>query len=231
MKKKLYKDRRKQIGCLLQHERKCQKLEQDDIARVFGVRQELISKIEAGSRRIDILELIDYAEALGFSITEIAWKIETYLCALRLLPLPKRNILGNKIRVDVFWRDNRLSASLGDILPETYVFSAITFDELQIDIKDGLDSHFKEVVADGDEIPLWLVNKAYEFEYKFLDAASLLNAFSPYISLAAISRVSGINQNQLSQYANGLKIARPNQLKRIMEAIHKIGKELTAVVV
>ena len=82
-----------------------------------------------------------------------------------------------------------------------------------------------------DRVPLWLVNKEYDFKYKFLDATSLLKAYSSYISLAVISRVSGINQNLLSQYANGLKKARPNQMKRIIEAINKIGKELSAVVV
>ena len=213
MKKKLYKEKRKQIGSLLRHERKCNKLEQDDIARVLGARQELISKIEAGTRRIDIPELIDYADALGFSITEFAWKIETYLSALGLLPLPKRNILGKKIRVDVSWSDNKFSALLGGVISGVLAFTADTFAELQIEIEKGL------------------VNKEYKFEYKFLDVRSLLNAYSPYISLAAISRVSGINQNQLSQYANGLRKARPNQMQRIIEAINRIGEELTAVVI
>jgi len=231
MKKKLYKEKRKQIGFLLQHERKCKNLEQVELARILGARQELISKIESGSRRIDILELIDYAEVLGFSITEFAWKIETYLSALSLLPPPKRNRYGKKIKVDVSWRDNKFTASIQDVLQETYVFPADTFVELQKCIEDGLNSHIKDKASDGDKLPSWFVNKEYEFEYKFLDVASLLNAFSPYISLAAISRVSGINQNQLSQYANGLKKARSNQIKRIMEAIHKIGKQLTAAVV
>ena len=231
MKKKLYKEKRKQIGYLLQHERKCNKLEQEDIARVLGARQELISKIEAGNRRIDIPELIDYAEALGFSITELAWKVETYLSALSLIPPPKRNILGKKIRVDVSWCDNKFIASLGDVLPGTYKFAANTFAELQKEIDEEFKSRIKAMVANGNKVPSWFSNKEYEFEYKFLDVRSLLNAYSPYISLAAISRVSGINQNQLSQYANGLRKARPFQMKRIIEAIHKIGEELTAVVI
>ena len=231
MKKKLYKEKRKQIGCLLQHERKCRKLEQEDVARILGARQELISKIEAGNRRIDIIELIDYAEVLGFSITEFAWKIDTYLSALSLLPPPKSNLLGKKIRAYVSWGDNKFMASLGDVLPGTNKFVAITFAELQIEIEKGLESIIKAMVANGNKVPRWLANIEYKFEYKFLDVRSLLNAYSPYISLAAISRVSGINQNQLSQYANGLKKARPKQMKRIMEAIHRIGEELTAVVV
>ena len=65
-----------QIGFLLKHERNRQELEQDVFARKMDARQESISRMEAGKRRIDILELIEYAEVLGFSITQIAWKIE-----------------------------------------------------------------------------------------------------------------------------------------------------------
>ncbi len=231
MKNILYKERRKHIGRLLQHERSCQHLDQEDIARVFGVRQELISKIETGSRRIDILELIDYCEALNFSLTEFAWKIETYLSALSLLPLPKRNLLGKKIKVDVSWCENKFLASLGEIVPDTFMFTADTLIGLQKNIEDGLNLHIKEIAADGFEIPLWLVNKEYEFDFRFHDAVSLLKAYSPSVSLAAISRVSGINQNLLSQYANGLKKARPKQIKRIMEAIHIIGRQLMSAVV
>ena len=230
MSKELYNKRRKQIGFLLQHERKCQHLEQEVVAQKMDVKQEDISKIESGTRRIDILELIDYAEVLGFSITEVAWKIDMYLSALRLLPLPNRNVLDKKIKVEISWSENCFSASLGDIVQDTFVFTANNFDELQIEIIDGFDSHIKRMVADGNKVPWWLVKKDYEFEYKFLDATSLLKAYNTYISLAVISRITGINQNQLSQYANGLKKARPNQLKRIAEAIQKIGKDLTTVV-
>ena len=228
MKNKKYKDRRKQIGYLLQHERKCQKLEQEQVAMVMDVRQEYVSRIEVGTRRIDILELIDYCEALGYTLTEFAWKIETYLSALSLLPLPKRNILNKKIQVNVSLRDNKFSASFEYTFPGTPVFTADTFANLLKKMDEELISCIKAIVADSNNVPSWLENKEYEFEYKFHDVRSLLNAYSPYISLAAISRVSDINQNLLSQYANGMKKARPNQVKRIMEAIHIIGKQLVA---
>ena len=230
MSEELKNKRWKEIGYLLQHERNCLELGQEVFAREMDVGQESISRMEAGSRRIDILELIEYAEALGFSITEIAWKIETYLSALRLLPLPKMNVLNKKIRVEVSWCENGFSASVTDFLPGTFVFTSDTFAELQIEVEEGIDSHIKGMAANGDKVPWWLAKKKYEFECKFLDARSLLVAYSPYISLASISRVSGINQNLLSQYAKGLKNASSTQLKRIAEAIQKIGKELTAVV-
>ena len=136
-----------------------------------------------------------------------------------------------KIRVDVSWCENNFSASFGDNVPGAVVFTADTFVELQKEAQESLDFHVEGMIDDGDEVPQWLVNKEYEFEYRFLDATSLLRAYGPYLSLAAISRASGINQHQLSHYANGLKKARTTQRVRIVDGIHKIGKELMAVVV
>jgi len=62
-----------------------------------------------------------------------------------------------------------------------------------------------------------------------LDTAALLQKCSPYASIAAISRASGINQHQLSHYANGIKKPRPEQRRRIVDGIHKIGEELISV--
>ena len=135
-----------------------------------------------------------------------------------------------KIRVDVSWCENNFSASLGENVPGAVAFTADTFVELQKEARESLEFHVEGMVEDGDEVPGWLVNKEYECEYKFLDATSLLKAYSPYLSLAAISRASGINQHQLSHYANGLKKARSHQRERIVDGIHKIGKELMAVV-
>ena len=135
-----------------------------------------------------------------------------------------------KIRVDVSWCENNFSASLGENVPGAVAFTADTFVELQKEARESLEFHVEGMVEDGDEVPGWLGNKEDEFEYKFLDATSLLKAYGPYLSLAAISRASGINQHQLSHYANGLKKARSHQRERIVDGIHKIGKELMAVV-
>ena len=48
--------------------------------------------------------------------------------------------------------------------------------------------------------------------------------------MAAISRASGISQQQLSHYANGLKNPRPAQRQRIVEGIHRIGEKMLEVV-
>ena len=231
MNKKLYRDRRKKIGLLLQSERGHLKLFQKNIAQKLGVRQEQISKIEVGKRRIDINDLISYCEALDYSLTGFAWKIETHLHGEGLLPPPKNNIQNKRIRVNVSWIEDKFSASFEDMIPKTVVLTANTFAKLQNEIKNRFNLYVEKMAEAGVNVPRWLVKNEYEFEYKFSDAASLLKAYTPYLSLAAISRASGINESQLSQYANGMKKARPNQMKRIMEAIHDIGKELMGAVI
>lgn len=237
MDRKLNKRRRKYIGILLQRERKSLRIDQEEIAQVLGVRQEQISKIESGDRRIDVVELIVYCEALGLSPKEFAAKIETRLFSEGVLKrsrtlLQREPHIVEKVRVDVSWFEKAYSASFGENVPFKIEFTAYTFPELQERAKVCLDFLVKIKNADGDsdDLPQWLHNNEYELQYKFQDARSLLTAYGQYLSLAAISRVSGINQNLLSLYANGKKKSSAHQLERIVGAINKIGKELMEVV-
>ncbi len=226
---------RKFIGILLHVERRCRKISQEDIAHKLHVTQEQICKFESGKRGIDVAELITYCESLKLTPVEFAAKIETRLFSEGLLPRPNRLIPKEpctieKIRVDVLWRENIYSASFGENVPGTVEIEADTFLELQDVVIARLGSHVERMVKDGVEVPQWLRNKTYEFQYRFLDARSLLQAYGQYLSLATISRVSVVNQSLLSLYANGKKNASPHQLERIVYAINKIGKELMAVV-
>ena len=76
--------------------------------------------------------------------------------------------------------------------------------------------HVEGLVENGEDVPEWLKNGDYEFVYNYLDATTLLKAYSPYVSLAAISRASGINQSLLSHYVNGLKKPREHQLPGLL---------------
>ena len=135
-----------------------------------------------------------------------------------------------KIRVDVQWCDKNFGASLGENVPGAVVVTAKTYEQLLNDVPESLRFHVEGMLADGDDVPQWLRNGDYELEYNLVDTATMLHAFEPLLSLAAISRVTGINQHQLSHYANGLKQPRPRQRQRIVDGIHKIGRELLAVV-
>ena len=116
-----------------------------------------------------------------------------------------------KIVVNVSWCDKNFGASLSENVPG-----------------ETLNFHVEGMIAEGDNVPQWLRKGDYELEYH-LDASALLQMCSPYASIAAISRASGINQHQLSHYANGIKKPRPEQRRRIIEGIHKIGRKLIAI--
>ena len=133
-----------------------------------------------------------------------------------------------RIIVNVSWCDKNFGASLSENVPGAVVITAKSYDELIDEIRETLKFHVEGMIADGDDVPQWLRDGEYEFEYH-LDAAALLQMCAPYASIAAISRVSGINQHLLSHYANGLKRPRPEQRKRIVEGLHKIDRELISV--
>ena len=135
-----------------------------------------------------------------------------------------------KIKVDVAWCDKNFGASLGDNVPGAVVLTAKTYEELLREVPETLRFHVEGMLADGDDVPQWLIDGDYEFEYNLIDVATVLRAYEPFVSLAALSRASGINQHLLSHYANGLKQPRPQQRQRIVDGIHKIGRELLAVV-
>jgi len=67
-----------------------------------------------------------------------------------------------------------------------------------------------------------------ELEYQF-DVMSLLNYFKGILTNAAFERISGINQMQMSHYANGLKKPRKAQLQKIEKALHRLGDELKSI--
>lgn len=134
-----------------------------------------------------------------------------------------------KVTVNVSWCDKNFGGSFGDNVPGAAVFTARTFSELEKVAKETLEFHVAGMVEDGEEVPEWLKNGDYVFEYNYENAAALLRAYEPYVSLAAISRASGISQGLLSHYANGIKNPRPEQRRRIVEGLHKIGNELQRV--
>lgn len=68
----------------------------------------------------------------------------------------------------------------------------------------------------------------YEIEWHF-DTQSLLNYYSKIFTNAALERITGINQKQLWNYANGVSKPRPLARKKIETALHNLGSELLTI--
>ena len=80
MEKSLHRKEYKILLKLLYEQRMKTGLKQEELARKLGVHQSFISKIENGDRRIDLVELQDFCEALG---TDLLAFVQEYQKELR----------------------------------------------------------------------------------------------------------------------------------------------------
>lgn len=73
-----------------------------------------------------------------------------------------------RIIVDVAWCDRNYGGSFGSNVPGAVVFTAPTFEALQKEAKENLEFHIEGLVENGEDVPEWLKNGDYEFEYNLL---------------------------------------------------------------
>lgn len=70
-----------------------------------------------------------------------------------------------------------------------------------------------------------IIKGEYSIEWKY-DTQSLLQHYSGIFTNAALERMTGINQKQLWNYANGISKPRENVRRKIEKALHSLGEEL-----
>lgn len=133
-----------------------------------------------------------------------------------------------EIKVFVSWSGENFNGGIGD--PELGVIfvTASTLDEFKKEFNDSFKFHIEGLKESGEIVPEYISTGNYKIEYD-LDATALLKEAERFTTLAAISRVTGINQKQLSHYATGLKQPRPSSRERIIKGIHAIGRMALAL--
>lgn len=100
--------------------------------------------------------------------------------------------------------------------------AAETLEGCKADIEEAIRLLKKNLPAERWPEPL---RGDYELEYRF-DAQSFLDYYSDFLSLAGISRLTGVNQKQLSNYIHHRAVPRRKQLDRISAGIHGFAREL-----
>lgn len=78
MQKSLRTPRQQFLLSLLVEARKAKGLTQADVAAALGKPQSFVAKYENGERRIDVVEFVDIAAALGVSTVAILKQIEAF---------------------------------------------------------------------------------------------------------------------------------------------------------
>lgn len=67
---------------------------------------------------------------------------------------------------------------------------------------------------------------AFQFSY---DVPSFLNYYKGVLTLAGLGRVTGINERQLSQYVSGYRRPGEKTTRKIENALHRFGAELSGL--
>jgi predicted RNase H-like HicB family nuclease len=118
--------------------------------------------------------------------------------------------------------------SFGIFTPEinsTIIGSGNTVAEAKADFENSVNEIIQFYKEDGMELPEELKN--IEFEYKY-DIASVLNYYD-WINTSKFAKTAGINASLMRQYKTGKTYISDAQTRRIESALHRFGKELTAV--
>ena len=102
-----------------------------------------------------------------------------------------------------------------------------SLNEVKQRIAEAVEFHLDGMKVEGLDIPESFRND-YQFSYK-IDVESLFDWFSGVLTKSGISKLTGMNQSLLSQYANGIKKPSLKQSKKIEQAIHSFGEELLKI--
>ncbi len=102
-----------------------------------------------------------------------------------------------------------------------------SFEDLKLQVKESIIFYVSCAQEDGEYYPE-ILNKEYELEYKF-NIESLLCSYEKILTRSALEHITGINQKQLSHYACGRSKPRKETAEKIVNALHKLGKELCCI--
>lgn len=95
--------------------------------------------------------------------------------------------------------------------------------------KADFENSVREMLAsyteNGEELPSEL--QGIEFEYKY-DIASMFNYFD-FINVTKFAKWAGINASLMRQYKSCDTYISEAQARKIEQALHKIGHELSAI--
>ena len=131
-----------------------------------------------------------------------------------------------KVIINIDWMDRNFGAA-----PQNDEIACVatgkTLQEVKEAIVEALNFHVEGLIANGETVPEELKGN-WEPEF-LLTTRAQLRYSEKYITRKALSKETGINEQQLSHYANGWKKPRPETQKRILDGIHAIAQHLSLI--
>ena len=131
-----------------------------------------------------------------------------------------------KVIINIDWMEHNFGAA-----PQNEnVACVVTGKELadvERDIVEAINFQLEGMKANGDFIPDEFLG---EWEPEFvLTTRAQLRYSDNYITRKALSKETGINEQQLSHYANGYKKPRPDTQRKIADGIRAISQRLSFI--
>ena len=131
-----------------------------------------------------------------------------------------------KVDILIDWVPNNFGASPLH-MDIACVATGSTLQDVEKNIVEALQFHIEGLKEDGIPIPEEL-NGEWEPVFHLTTRAQLKYVDS-YITRSALSRETGINEQQLSHYANGQRHPRPAMQRRISDGIRAIMHNLSII--
>lgn len=132
------------------------------------------------------------------------------------------------IKVEIYWEDKNYCCGWSCTNFGAVLCTNKDIDSLKREFEFSFKNQVEDMLSDGEELPEWLATGNYVFEY-VLSVSALLRQAENFTTMAVISRVTGINQKLLSNYASSVKKPREAQRERIINGLHAIGRQFLAV--
>jgi hypothetical protein len=134
-----------------------------------------------------------------------------------------------KINIAISWSGNNYCAcALGEELNGLVSATDKALNGVKNAFESALQFHIEGCLADGDQLPEWLLSGNYDLSY-VLETSALLHSLDGILTRSAVARATGINERQLGHYASGLRNPRPEQRAKIIDGIQNLSKELASV--
>lgn len=135
-------------------------------------------------------------------------------------------MIKNNKKILIDWvPDNFAAAPVNDEI--ACIATGESLEEVKKNIIDALEFHMEGLVENGEAIPEeFRSGMPPEF---ILTTRAQLKYCDQYITRKALAKETGINERQLSHYANGLRHPRPAMRLRISEGIRAIRDRLGVV--
>lgn len=116
-----------------------------------------------------------------------------------------------------------------NLIPGWLVSFTGDFDKFRKEVQESINFYIECAKEDKEKYPSIFDNQ-YELVFRF-DVQSLLDFYKGIFSLSALQTITGINQRQLSHYANGISKPRRPQAEKIAAGLRKLAAELQVVTV